>query len=209
MAVAFPATPAMEWWMFHRTTHVAPRSWRILPAIILLVFAARVSAQDVGPDKPDTRFNHGTFRFDAAARDALRQLWSNSIGAKEERVACLGGRVQDSVVYITRIEALESTGADSANISALTSIARCGPPAWLGTVHTHIAKFDGQPFIIFSQNDRRVMQRWQQAWKQEGVFCILYSDADANCEAGYRLSGQALYSSRPWSAVTARAPGMN
>lgn len=195
--------------MFHRVTHAAPRSWRFLPAIILLVFAARVSAQDVGPDKPDTRFNHGTFRFDAGARDALRQLWSSSIGAKEERVACLGGQVQDSVVYITRVEALEPSGADSANISALSSIARCGPPGWLGTVHTHIARFDGQPFIIFSENDRRVMQRWQQTWKQDGVFCILYSEADANCEAGYRLSGQALYSSRPVPDAALRALGMN
>jgi hypothetical protein len=163
-------------------------------AAAFVTMPLRAAAQDIGPDKPDSPFNHGVFRFAAQARGELRQLWSTSIDAKEERVACLGGYVRDSVVYVTRVSLLEPTRADSANISALESLRQCGPPQWMGTVHTHIARFDGQPYIIFSANDRRVMDLWRHQYRREGVFCILFSEVEANCEAGVALSAEATYS---------------
>lgn len=135
----------------------------------------------------------GGFRFSPAARSALHDLWTTSLDVKQERVACLGGHASHDTVYITNIEPVTAPRADSANISARTSLAECAPPRWFGTVHTHIAKFDGQPYIIFSAPDRMVMSMWRRQWHREGVFCILFSATEANCEAGYRLSGQATY----------------
>jgi hypothetical protein len=169
------------------------RWWLVAIVPLFACAAARAGAQDVGPDKPDTPFNHGTFRFAAQARVALHGLWVMSIRANEERVACLGGQVDGDVVYITRISVLEPGRADSANISAIASLQQCAPPEWLGTVHTHIVKLAGQPYIAFSGPDRVVMTMWRQRWKQLGVFCILYSESEANCEAGYGLSSIAAY----------------
>lgn len=134
------------------------------------------------------------FRFSPVARTALKQLWNASIDAKQERVACIGGRTENGRVDITSIQPIAAPRADSANISAQTSLRECVPPHWFGTVHTHIAKFAGQPYIIFSAPDRLVMSMWRHRWHQDGVFCILFSETEANCEAGYRLSGHAMYS---------------
>ena len=173
------------------------RQCAVLGALLVLAplvaTPRRGSAQDVGPDQPETRFNQGAFRFAAQARAALHQLWKTSIEAKQERVACLGGHIENSVVYITHVQPVESTRADSANISAIASLEMCGPPAWFGTVHTHIATFQGQPFTIFSAPDRMVMTLWRNRWKESGVFCLLYSEADANCEFGYALASRASY----------------
>ena len=158
------------------------------------VFAAgRVVAQDVGPGKPITMFNRGPFRIAEQARAPLHRLWESSLSAKEERAACLGGYVDNGVVYVTRVELLTPAHADSANISATASLRECAPPQWFGTVHTHIATFQGLPYAIFSAPDRYVMRLWMERWKQHGVFCILFTDTDANCEYGYALSARLPY----------------
>ena len=135
----------------------------------------------------------GGFQFTTAARVELQALWGESIAARQERVACLGGRIERDTVYINHVERLSASRADSANISANESLQRCSPPEWMGTVHTHIARFDGQPYVIFSSHDRTVMIQWEHEWKSAGVFCILYSESDANCEAGNDIAGQASY----------------
>jgi hypothetical protein len=165
-------------------------------AATLAAVAPRAAAQDgdVGPNKPETVFNRGAFRFAAPARSELHELWRLSVAAGEERVACIGGDVRDSVVYITRVERLAPDGADRGNISAVASLRKCAPPDWFGTVHTHIATMQGYPIILFSGADRGVMQLWRRQWHERGVFCLLYSDSEANCEAGNTLSGYAFYS---------------
>ncbi|HET6579072.1 MAG TPA: hypothetical protein VFG66_12145 [Gemmatimonadales bacterium] len=123
-----------------------------------------------------------TFRVDPGARPALRELWAASVAAKAERVACLASVVEGDTLRITRIQPL-SGGADSMAVSALASLETCGPPAWQGTVHTHIA-VDGnrQPFARFSGSDRGVMLMWWQRWKTDGTFCLLYAEDQAHCE---------------------------
>ena len=110
-------------------------------------------------------------------------MWRTSTGAKQELVACLGGYVTDGVWYLSAVEPL-AAAADSLGVSAGTSIAQCGPPRWLGTVHTHVALRDGvSPYPTFSGADRGVMQLWAQQWRRPGIFCVLYSDRDAHCVA--------------------------
>jgi hypothetical protein len=166
----------------------------IASALAALAPPAPAQDGDAGPNAPETVFNRGAFRVAAQARAGLHELWRASVGASEERVACIGGDVQDSVVYITRVEQLVPAGADRGNISAVASLRKCGPPQWFGTVHTHIATMQGYPIILFSGADRGVMQLWRSQWHESGVFCLLYSDSEANCEAGNALSGYAFYS---------------
>lgn len=148
------------------------------------------------------------FAMTPAARSTLQALWRSSVRANEERVACLGGaRGEDGMVRITRVRPLPAP-ADSANASAAPSLATCRPPRWFGTVHTHIiTNAAGEPYIDFSTPDRDVMSRWEQAWRAEGVFCLLYSGADAHCVAGARPSAIVTYappSSSPSYGVTVR-----
>ena len=173
----------------------APFVARVLAVVTAgaLSITCRAAGQDVGPDKPSTPFNQGPFRIAALARGPLHQLWNASVDAKQERVACVGGYVDDDVVYITHVRVLPSSRADSVNVSALPSLQECSPPEWFGTVHTHIARFHGLPYRIFSAPDRFVMSLWRERWKQDGVFCILYTDAEANCEFGMAQSGHAVY----------------
>lgn len=165
----------------------------VLTLLLLLPAPARSAAQDVGPDKPRSPFNQGTFRFAASARVALRLLWDESIHVNQERVACLGGQIVDGMVLITRIEPVVSRNADSVNISASSSLRQCAPPEWFGTVHTHIATFHGHPYVFFSGPDRYVMFLWHERWRRTGVFCLLYSDTEANCERGDETRGLAQY----------------
>lgn len=134
------------------------------------------------------------FAMTPTARATLRALWRSSVRANEERVACLGGaRGEDGMVRITRVRPLPAP-ADSANASAAPSLATCRPPRWFGTVHTHIITNPaGEPYVDFSTPDRDVMARWEQAWRAEGVFCLLYSGADAHCVAGARASAIVTY----------------
>jgi hypothetical protein len=123
------------------------------------------------------------FRFVADAPAALHQLWEASSAAKAERVACLASTLDGDTVRISRVQALEVSRADSLGVSAAASLEQCGPPEWLGTVHTHVALRDGrQPYSLFSGADRGVMMMWWQRWKVAGVFCLLYSADQVICE---------------------------
>jgi hypothetical protein len=75
-------------------------------------------------------------------------------------------------------------------ISANSSIERCGPPEWSGTVHTHIALYtDDRPSTRFSGQDRTAMRLWYDRWHADGVFCLLYSEEKARCEADGLVGG--------------------
>ncbi|MGH8622884.1 MAG: hypothetical protein ACRET3_12155 [Burkholderiales bacterium] len=154
---------------------------------------AAAAAQDVGPDLPPNTFNQGVFRFDVQARRALQALWQASVGAQQERLACIGGYRQAGVAYITKVEPLAVTAAALGSIAARESLERCGPPRWLGTVHTHIATFSGHPYVTFSRDDRRVMSQWRMIWQAEGVFCVLYNEQQAHCEAEPEVAAEPLY----------------
>jgi hypothetical protein len=135
----------------------------------------RDGADPVGPI-------HG-FEIEADAREALHTLWTSSLAAGAERVACIGGARDHGVAYITRVLPLEPSAADSMGVSASASIERCGPPQWFGTAHTHIAHRRGQrPYSMFSGADRGVIRLWLTRWTGDGVFCLLYSATDAHCE---------------------------
>lgn len=122
------------------------------------------------------------FRFEPSAQTELRRLWVESIGAKNELVACLAGEIVRDTVRVTRI--LPIVGwADSLGVSAERSLAECGPPRWQGTVHTHVAtRSDGEAYARFSGADRGVNRLWWRRWNTEGMFCVLFSATDAYCE---------------------------
>ena len=131
-----------------------------------------------------------TFKFAPEAGAALRELWQTSVSAKEERVACLASTIHSDTVVVTRIRALEPEDADSLGVSALSSVEQCGPPEWSGTVHTHVALYtDDSPSKRFSGQDRTVMQMWYDRWHADGVFCVVYSERDAHCEADGVVGG--------------------
>jgi hypothetical protein len=132
------------------------------------------------------------FRFDTRARISLQTLWRTSDEAKQERVACIGGYQRADTTYITRVEQV-STDADSLQATAGASLQECRPPEWLGTVHTHVARIDGRPYVTFSGSDRAVMAAWHRRWQTDGVFCVLYDDRRAHCEAGDDRSGDPEY----------------
>ena len=124
------------------------------------------------------------FRFSREAGAALGVLWKTSVAAREERVACLASTIRNDTVFVSRIDPLEPEEADSMGISAIASIERCGPPAWSGTVHSHIALYtDDSPSTRFSAQDRTAMRLWYDRWHTDGVFCLIYSAHDAHCEA--------------------------
>ena len=122
------------------------------------------------------------FRFEPPAQTELRRLWVESTEAHSERVACLAGEIVRDTVRVTRI--LPLTGwADSLGVTARRSLEECSPPRWQGTVHTHVAmRGSGQPYSRFSGADRGVNRLWWRRWNTEGMFCVLYSAADAYCE---------------------------
>ena len=176
----------------------------VLALLALATAAVRMTAQS-GPSPAVPRAvpvpvvrqvsndDDATFRFSDEARDALRALWQESVGAKEERVACIGGVVDPGGAAITRVHELTTSAADSFGVSAVASLKRCAPPNWLGTVHTHIARQDGQPYIVFSGADRIIMQMWRSRWHADGVFCIIYDDTHAHCEVGNTRGGYTDY----------------
>jgi hypothetical protein len=139
---------------------------------------------------PDTARPQPSFQFSREAGLGLRAMWEESVAAKQERVACLGATVRHDTVFVARILALVSDGADSMGVGSDASIERCGPPDWAGTVHTHIAEYDnGLPSATFSAQDRGVMRRWYERWQSDGVFCVAYSARDAHCEADGVVGG--------------------
>jgi len=132
------------------------------------------------------------FHFESRARISLQGLWRTSDAAKQERVACIGGYQHADTTYITRVEQV-SADADSLQAAAGASLRECRPPEWLGTVHTHVARLDGRPYVTFSGSDRAVMAAWHKQWQADGVFCVLYDDRRAHCEAGDDRSGDPVY----------------
>lgn len=148
---------------------------------------------DSAPEADDAG-TAGVFAVDLTARGALEALWTESKRENEERVACIAGEMQGGAFHVTRVEAVPTQKADSLRISPGPSLERCGPPEWAGTVHTHIATFNGRPFATLSPSDRAVMNVWRMRWKQEGVFCVLYSESEAYCEYGTDLNDDVRYS---------------
>jgi hypothetical protein len=149
----------------------------------LLVRTVVAQGDSAAPPQP-------AFRFSQEAGLGLRSLWEQSVAAKEERVACLGATVRNDTVFVSRILALTPVEADSMSIGSETSVERCGPPDWSGTVHTHVALFTAElPSKRFSAQDRGVMRRWYDRWHADGVFCIVYSARDAHCEADGVVGG--------------------
>lgn len=154
-------------------------AWCIVASAIPGVVHAQYGAGPAPAPPP----GNSRFFFSPGADLELRRLWDASSAAKQERVACLGGERTDSGTRITRVLTLESGAADSMGISATRSIETCGPPNWIGTVHTHIALRDGQrPYPRFSGADRGVMLLWWRRWQVDGTFCLLYTPTAAHCE---------------------------
>lgn len=127
----------------------AGRSLGVAAAVALGfgALAGRAAAQADGT-RADTaragstaRAAEPAFRFSQEAGLGLRALWEESLAAKEERVACLGASIRNDTVHVERILALTPQEADSLSVAAEASIERCGPPAWSGTVHTHVALY--------------------------------------------------------------------
>jgi len=123
------------------------------------------------------------FRFEPSARPELHRLWEASLSAKAERVACLAGSIEGDTVRISRVFPLEVSASDSLGVSAGASLDTCGPPSWRGTVHTHVALRDGRrPYSLFSGADRGIMMLWWRRWREDGIFCLLYSAEEVICE---------------------------
>jgi hypothetical protein len=123
------------------------------------------------------------FRFEGRAGPELHRLWDESVRFRSERVACLAGVIESDTVRITDVFALEPSRSDSLGISAGASLDACGPPSWKGTVHTHVALRDGrQPYSLFSGADRGIMMIWWRRWREDGIFCLLYSAQEVICE---------------------------
>jgi hypothetical protein len=153
-------------------------------AVILSGIAGPLSGQAASPAREPA------FRFSREAGSALRDLWEASVAAREERVACLASTIRNDTVFVTRVRPLEPEDADSLGISAVVSVEECGPPAWSGTVHTHIALYtDDLPSTRFSAQDRIAMRLWYDRWHSDGVFCLIYSRENAHCEADGVVGG--------------------
>jgi hypothetical protein len=151
--------------------------------LALFVLSSAASAQDSTTPQPP-------FRFSPGAGKALRALWEASVAAKEERAACLGAVVRGDSVLVERVRPLPPQQADSMGISAQESIDLCGPPTWSGTVHTHVALYtDDSPSRRFSGQDRVAMSLWYDRWHADGVFCVIWSERDAHCEADGVVGG--------------------
>jgi hypothetical protein len=130
------------------------------------------------------------FRFAREAGGALSALWQSSVAAQQERVACLAASIRNDTVFVSRILPLVPEEADLMGISSTSSVERCGPPEWAGTVHTHVYLYtDSLPSTTFSVQDRGVMRMWYERWHSDGVFCVVYSARDAHCEADGVVGG--------------------
>ena len=156
----------------------------VMSVFCLIQAGSPVAAQD------QHRGSRAVFRFSPEAGRALSALWQTSVAAHEERVACLASTIRNDTAFVSAIEPLEPVDADSMGISATASVERCGPPQWSGTVHTHVAMYTGdQPSTRFSGQDRIAMRLWYDRWRSDGVFCVVYSDRKAHCEADGIVGG--------------------
>lgn len=164
--------------------HFPSANRALLACLCIAGFAAPLAAQD------DTGPSRGTFRFSKEAGRGVHALWLSSVAAREERVACLAASVRSDTVFVSAIAALDPEDADSMGISAIASVEQCGPPQWAGTVHTHIALYtDDRPSTKFSAQDRIAMRLWYDRWHSDGVFCVIYSEEHAHCEADGVVGG--------------------
>lgn len=133
--------------------------------------------------KPEFRELPARFSFGSDASALLGRLWAESAAEKREHVACITGEVRGDSVRITNVMPLESRSADSLGVSAQGSIDQCGPPDWLGTAHTHVARYDGEhPYKNMSGADRGIIAMWWRRWQVDGLFCVLYSETEAFCQ---------------------------
>ena len=149
-------------------------------------FAAAAFGSAAAQEPP----SRASFRFSAEAGEAFRALWRESIEARQERVACLGAAIRGDTVFVERVLPIEPFEADSMGVSATAAIERCGPPEFDGTVHTHVALYtDSLPSRRFSGQDRVVMRMWYDRWRADAVFCVIYSERSANCEADGVVGG--------------------
>jgi hypothetical protein len=166
----------------------------LLAAVAISVPKTSASArtQELSPLNSAPTVLDADFHFESRARISLQALWRTSDEAKQERVACIGGYQRADTTYITRVEQVDAD-ADSLQAAAGASLQECRPPEWLGTVHTHVARLDGRPYVTFSGSDRAVMAAWHRRWQADGVFCVLYDDRRAHCEAGDDRSGDPVY----------------
>ncbi len=115
--------------------------------------------------------------------DSLRAVWEQSLSERREGVACLAGSVAPDTIRITLVRPLVVAGADSLTADAEQSLAACGPPRWIGTVHTHVRSTDSElPVSRFSSGDRAVMSAWRSRWGRRGAFCVVYSEMGMHCE---------------------------
>ena len=131
------------------------------------------------------------------AKDSLKRLWTESVAANREHVGCLGGMVGLDTVRVDRVILLDEAPGDSLNAPAELSLATCGPPQWIGTVHTHVRSTDDpHPAPRFSPDDRVVMSVWSRQWRSKGAFCVVYSDRGAHCEV-YPPARSQLFITRP------------
>lgn len=105
-------------------------------------------------------------------------------------MACLAASIRNDTVFVTAITPLPPEDADSMGISAVASVDTCGPPQWSGTVHSHIAMYtEDRPSKRFSAQDRIAMRLWYDRWRADAVFCVVYSEEDAHCEADGVVGG--------------------
>lgn len=167
-----------------------------LPLLFLLALAGSAAAQDTSYSdrqargnrmppvpKPDFQPLPARFSFTVDASALLHRLWQESVADGAEHVACIAGDVRQDSVRVTRVLLLEEPRSDSLGVSAGHSMEVCGPPDWMGTAHTHIAHRDGErPYPNFSGADRGIMQLWWARWEVDGLFCVLYTEAQAFCE---------------------------
>jgi hypothetical protein len=164
----------------------------LLSAVVAAIARASKFAPPVTPRVAGLCGGESAIQFSNTSRPQLQLLWQQSIAANQERVACMGGHRSGDTTYITSLQQIPES-ADSMHASATASLRRCGPPQWLGTVHTHIARQNGVPYVTFSGADRGVMGEWNRLWGTDGVFCVLYDEQHAYCEAGERSSGTPVY----------------
>lgn len=115
--------------------------------------------------------------------DSLHRVWQLSVTQRREQVACLSGSLGLDTVLITLVRPLEIPSTDSLTADAEESLAACGPPQWIGTVHSHVRSTDSeQPVNRFSPGDRAVMSAWRNRWGMRGAFCVVYSERGMHCE---------------------------
>jgi hypothetical protein len=116
------------------------------------------------------------------AKPVMRDLWTRSLDLRREQVACIGGIIRPDTVFVLRLLPVNES-SDSLTATSDSSLAICAPPAWMGTVHTHVRSTDDEePATRFSPGDRAVMSAWAERWGGQGAFCLVYSARSMHCE---------------------------